>query len=293
MFEKVVQDAPVSFFFVVVRLAQEGHDSGFGFRAHIHSLDSYEQLGVRGRVRAKSAGVFFGGDNVMPLCEQFGYDVFDSCVVVPQGERLLYLQPCVLHVVEEPFGVADARYENDGGFGRIALCVADLLYAKADIGGGACAIQPECDVLVVFGEAPCPARGEQVSDALWFVAPFEAYRFCELQAGILEAVVAEDDVEIWVQLVCGRVAVPRGKYGAAGEFVLEQFGFVFCSRMAEDGDFFPLVAKFVCKPDAEGRLARTAVTVCPDNHDLLMRGRPAGPKAQPVVYNVSGAVQRC
>ena len=173
----------------------------------------------------------------------------------------------------------------------MALDVADLLYAKIDIGGGACAIQPECDVLVVFGEAPCPARGEQVGDALRLVTPFEAYRFCELQAGILEAVVAEDDIEIRVQLVCGRVAVPRGKYGAAGEFVLEQFGFVFCSRMAEDGDFFPLVAKFVCEPDAEGRLARTAVTVCPDNHDLRMRGRQAGPKAQPVVYNVSGAVQ--
>jgi hypothetical protein len=54
-----------------------------------------------------------------------------------------------------------------------------------------------------------------------------------------------------------------------------------------------LVAKFVCEPDAKGRLARTAVTVCPDNHDLGVRCRPAGPKAQPVVYNVSGAVQRC
>ena len=103
----------------------------------------------------------------------------------------------------------------------MALDVADLLYAKADIGGGACAIQPECNVLVVLYEAPCPARGEQVGDALRFVAPFEAYRLRELQARIFEAVVAEDDVEIWVQLVCGRVAVPRGKYGAAGEFVLE------------------------------------------------------------------------
>lgn len=280
-------------FFVVVRLAQEGHDSGFGFWGHIHSLDSYEQLGVRGRVRAKSAGVFFGGDNVMPLCEQFGYNVFDSRVVVPQGDGLLYLQPRAFHVAEKSFRVADACYESGGGSGCIAPGIADVLYAKADIGGGACAIQSECDVLVVLGEAPCPARGEQVRDALRFVSPFKAYRLRELQAGIFEAVVAEDDIEIWVQLVCGRVAVPRGKYGAAGEFVLEQFGFVFCRCMAEDGDFFPLVAKFVCEPDAEGRLARTAVTVCPDNHDLRMRGWPAGPKAQPVVYNVSGAVQRC
>ena len=167
-------------FFVVVRLAQEDHDSGFGFWGHIHSLDSYEQLGVRGRVRAKSAGILFGGDNVMPPCEQFGYDVFDSRVVVPQGDGLLYLQPCVLHVVEEPFWVADSGHECGGGSGCMALDVADLLYAKADIGGGACAIQPECDVLVVFGEAPCPARGEQVCDALGFVTPFEAYRLREL-----------------------------------------------------------------------------------------------------------------
>ena len=278
---------------MVVRLAQEGHDSGFGFWGHIHSLDSYEQLGVRGGICAKSACVFFGGDNVMPLCEQFGYNVFDSRVVVSQGDGFLYLQLYVLHVVEEPLRVADSGHECGGGFGCMALDVADLLYAKIDIGGGDCAIQPECDVLVVLYEAPSPTCREQVGDALRLVTPFEAYRFCELQAGILEAVVAEDDIEIWVQLVCGRVAVPRGKYGAAGEFVLEQFGFVFCSRMAEDGDFFPLVAKFVCEPDAEGRLARTAVTVRPDNHDLGVRCRPAGPKAQPVVYNVSGAVQRC
>ena len=208
-------------FFVVVRLAQEGHDSGFGFRGHIHSLGSYEQLGVRGRVRAKSAGVFFGGDNVLPLCEQFGYNVFDSCVVVSQGDGFLYLQLYVLHVVEEPLRVADSGYESGGGSGCMALDVADLLYAKMNVGGGACAIQPECDVLVVFGEAPCPARGEQVGDALGFVTPFEAYRLRELQARIFEAVVAEDDIEIRIQLVCGRVAVPRGKYGAAGEFVLE------------------------------------------------------------------------
>ena len=206
---------------MVVRLAQEGHDSGFGFRGHIHSLGSYEQLGVRGRVRAKSAGVFFGGDNVLPLCEQFGYNVFDSCVVVSQGDGFLYLQLYVLHVVEEPLRVADAGHECGGGFGCMALDVANLLYAKADVGCGACAIQPECDVLVVFGEAPRPARGEQVRDALRFIAPFKAYRLRELQAGIFEAVVAEDDIEIRIQLVCGRVAVPRGKYGAAGEFVLE------------------------------------------------------------------------
>ena len=137
--------------------------------------------------------------------------------VKPRGEGTvrLYMQPYVLHVVEEPLRVADSGYESGGGSGCMALDVADLLYAKMNVGGGACAIQPECDVLVVFGEAPCPARGEQVGDALGFVTPFEAYRLRELQAGIFEAVVAEDDIEIWVQLVCGRVAVPRGKYGAA------------------------------------------------------------------------------
>ena len=100
------------------------------------------------------------------------------------------------------------------------------------------------------------------------------------ETGILESVIAEDDVEFVLNLLGGPVAVfcrddfyfrgmsvAREMSRVLSQFVLQHDKFVPGGTMAKDGNLLILFLKTPCKPDGKRRLACAANQVTPDDND--------------------------
>ena len=135
---------------------------------------------------------------------------------------------------------------------------------------------------LVLREAAVLAGGDEVADMAGEVAAVQADDGGARKARVLESVVADDKVEVAVQLVRGAVAVARSDDGCEGEFFAEHFCFVCRSTVAEDGDSRAgpgglgtcgrqrSGVEVLGKPGTEGSLAGAAGEVTADNDQAGM-----------------------